>query len=75
MTRIVRTVTALALVANVLSFPARQADAESAGEHQADGRAALEELYGATPSAKLLASKANAILIFPKQAGQGFMMT
>jgi lipid-binding SYLF domain-containing protein len=73
MTGIVRTVTALALVATILGFPARPAAAASAGELQAAGRASLQSLYRATPSAKLLASKAKAILVFPKMVKAGFM--
>ena len=70
---IVRTVTALALVAAMLGFPTRPAAAASAGELQSAGRASLQSLYRATPSAKLLASKAKAILVFPKMVKAGFM--
>ncbi len=73
MTVIVRAVTVLALVATVLSFQARPAAAASASALQADGRAALQDLYRATPSAKLLASKAKAILVFPTMVKAGFM--
>jgi lipid-binding SYLF domain-containing protein len=69
------TVTRAALVtAAVLSaLTARPAHALSARALESDGRAALRSLYATQPSAKLLASKAKAILVFPDIVKAGFM--
>lgn len=47
--------------------------AASASELVADSRASLRDLYATQPSAKLLASKAKAILVFPNILKAGFM--
>jgi len=52
---------------------ATSAVAASAGELTADARAALRDLYATQPSAKLLGSKAKAILVFPAILKAGFM--
>lgn len=72
---IVRTAATLALVATVVGAPfaARSASAASARELQYDGRAALQDLFAATPSAKVLAAKAKAIIVFPTMVKAGFM--
>jgi len=54
-------------------FAARTASAASGRELQQDGRAALQDLYRSQPSAKLLGSKAKAILVFPSIVKAGFM--
>lgn len=61
---------AIALTASPLATPAVAA---SASELVAESRAALRELYATQPSAKLLASKAKAILVFPSILKAGFM--
>jgi lipid-binding SYLF domain-containing protein len=72
---IVRAATTLALVATAVAAPliARSASAGSARELELDGKAALQDLYAGTPSAKVLASKATAILVFPTMVKAGFM--
>ena len=72
---IMRTATVLAVVATVVAAPlaARSAAAASARELEQDGKASLQDLYAGTPSAKLLASKATAILVFPTMVKAGFM--
>lgn len=52
---------------------ARPAIAASARALELDGKAALQDLYASQPSAKLLASKAKAILVFPTMVKAGFM--
>ena len=61
------------LVAAVCALAARPALAASARELESDGRAALQSLYAGQPSAKLLGSKAKAILVFPEIVKAGFM--
>jgi lipid-binding SYLF domain-containing protein len=61
---------AIAVAAPPLVEPAVAA---SARELEVEGRAALRELYATQPSAKLLASKAKAILVFPSILKAGFM--
>ena len=63
------------LVAIALDDPplAPPAVAASASDLTADARAALRDLYATQPSAKLLASKARAILVFPAMVKAGFM--
>ena len=56
-----------------LPLMARPALAASAGELTADARAALRDLYATQPSAKLLGSKAKAVLVFPNMMKAGFM--
>jgi len=51
----------------------RPALAASAGELTRDGKSALATLYRGQPSAKVLASKATAILVFPRMVKAGFM--
>jgi lipid-binding SYLF domain-containing protein len=64
----------LLLAAAVLApFGARPAAAASARALEADGRNALDDLYQSQPSAKLLASKAKAVLVFPTMVKAGFM--
>ncbi len=70
MVRTMRVMTVGILVAAVL-LSARTARAGSALE--AEGRAALRDLYATQDSAKLLASKAKAILVFPTMLKAGFM--
>jgi lipid-binding SYLF domain-containing protein len=72
---IVRTATGMALAATLvcLPFAARPASAASARELQLDGKAALQSLYASQPSARLLGSKAKAILVFPSIVKAGFM--
>lgn len=75
MTRIIRTATWTALAVTVACLPlaTRPASAASARELSIDGRAALQSLYASQPSAKLLGSKAKAILVFPDIVKAGFM--
>ena len=75
MIAIAKTATRMALVATVvyLSFATRPACAASARGLELDGKAALQNLYAAQPSARLLASKAKAILVFPSILKAGFM--
>jgi lipid-binding SYLF domain-containing protein len=75
MLRMMRVVTVGVLVAIAVVTPwvARPASAASARELEADGRAALRRLYATQPSAKLLGSKARAILVFPHMVKAGFM--
>ena len=75
MIAIVKTATRMALVATVacLPFATRPACAASARGLELDGKAALQNLYAAQPSARLLASKAKAILVFPSILKAGFM--
>lgn len=75
MTGIRRTmVTMLLVAAAVTARPmVGTATAASARELQSDGRAALEDLYRSQGSARLLASKAKAIIVFPTMVKAGFM--
>ena len=75
MVRTMRVVTMGALIAAAVIAPmaARPAAADSARELEADGRAALRNLYATQRSAKVLASKAKAILVFPTMVKAGFM--
>jgi lipid-binding SYLF domain-containing protein len=72
---IVRTATTAALIAALIAaaMPTPTATAASAGELVADSRAALRDLTASTPSARLLASKAKAVLVFPSMVKAGFM--
>ena len=64
----------LALVGLTLSVATpRPAAAESAAALSRDGVAALNKLYAAQPSAKMLSEKAKAILVFPRIVKAGFM--
>jgi lipid-binding SYLF domain-containing protein len=72
-TRCAATIALLAAIAVTAPPLVAPAVAASAGEIAADGRAALRELYATQPSAKLLASKAKAILVFPAILKAGFM--
>ena len=62
-------VTAVAAVAIV----PRPVIAASAGEIDRDATAALKSLYASQPSARVLAAKAKAVLIFPTVVKAGFM--
>jgi len=75
MVRMMRVVTVglLIVTAISMSLAARPAAADSARELEADGRAALRSLYASQRSAKVLASKAKAILVFPEMVKAGFM--
>ncbi len=61
------------LAAVVAALGAQPALGASARELASDGRAALQGLYAGQPSAKVLASKAKAILVFPSIVKAGFM--
>lgn len=65
--------TALAVLGAALAGAPRPAVAASARELTLDGKAALQSLYASQPSAKLLGSKAKAILVFPSILKAGFM--
>ena len=75
MIAIVKTATRMALVATFvcLPFATRPAYAASARGLEHDSKAALQRLYATQPSARLLASKAKAILVFPSILKAGFM--
>jgi len=75
MVRMMRVVTVGLLIVTAVSMPlaARPAAADSARELEADGRAALRSLYAKQRSAKMLASKAKAIVVFPEMVKAGFM--
>jgi lipid-binding SYLF domain-containing protein len=59
-----------ALLAIALPPPAQAASASELGR---DANAALQSLYRSQPSAKLLGSKAKAVLVFPSMVKAGFM--
>jgi len=63
----------LALAAPLVTALPRPAQAATAAELERDASSALRSLYGSQPSAKLLASKAAAILVFPAMVKAGFM--
>lgn len=63
----------LAVIAVAAPPLAARTVAASASELVADSRAALRDLYASQPSAKLLGSKAKAILVFPAILKAGFM--
>lgn len=65
--------TALAAALAVLACAPRPAFAASARELTLDGKAALQSLYATQPTAKILGSKAKAILVFPSILKAGFM--
>lgn len=69
----VATWTALAAALVAVACATRPAEAASARELERNGRAALQSLYTATPSAKILGSKAKAIIVFPSILKAGFM--
>jgi lipid-binding SYLF domain-containing protein len=62
-----------AIALAIAAAAAPDAYAESASELQRDGRAALKRLEASQPSARLLASKAKAVLVFPHMVKAGFM--
>lgn len=68
-----RVVMALLLTAAAALAVPRFALAGSAGEIDRGVDAALKNLYATTPSARLLASKAKAVLVFPHILKAGFM--
>ncbi len=51
----------------------RPAQAASAAEIDRDATAALENLYAASPEAKMLGREAKAILVFPRIVKAGFL--
>lgn len=61
----------VAMVAAAVTTP--PAYAATAGELEREARDALQNLYATQPSAKLLGSKAKAILVFPGILKAGFM--
>jgi lipid-binding SYLF domain-containing protein len=65
--------TALLLAALVLSVSPRLALAGSRAQLTQDARAALKNLYANNTAAKLMESKAKAILVFPYIVKAGFM--
>lgn len=69
------TVMAGLLVVAAVVAPAATRPAAAASERElvANGRAALRDLYAKQPSAKLLGSKAKAVLVFPTMLKAGFM--
>src|SRR5262245_14283160 len=75
MTGIGRIAAMLTLAAATVGAPivASTASAATARQLERDGRAALQDLYASQPSAKLLGSKAKAILVFPAILKAGFM--
>jgi lipid-binding SYLF domain-containing protein len=58
----------------LLALDPAAARAASRAELERDGRAALDQLYAATPKAAELGRKARAVLIFPKIVKAGFMV-
>ncbi len=64
----------LIALSTVVIAPPVAAFAESAAGLQADSNAALASLYQQTPSAKVLAKNARAILIFPNVVKAGFIV-
>jgi lipid-binding SYLF domain-containing protein len=73
--RILRIALGVVLLAAILyaPFAAHPVSAASARELDLDAKAALQSLYAGQPSAKLLGSKARAILVFPHIVKAGFM--
>lgn len=71
--RNIATWTALVAALVVFACATRPAEAASARELERSGRAALQSLYASTPSAKILGSKAKAIIVFPSILKAGFM--
>jgi len=67
------TIAAITAGITLAPFGVQTASADSARELARDGRAALNRLYATQPSAKLLGSKARAILVFPHIVKAGFM--
>lgn len=63
----------IGLVLVLLAASARVADAASAAELAAEGRAALQRLYASTPAAKALGERAKAVLVFPRIVKAGFL--
>jgi len=63
----------VAAIPAVIAVHASLALAATAGELSRDGRAALDRLLAQQPAARALASKAKAILVFPKMVKAGFM--
>jgi len=70
-----KVVTVALIVAGVALGPGRvdRAAAATAGELNRDGRAALADLTSGQTSAKVLAGKARAVLVFPSMVKAGFM--
>jgi lipid-binding SYLF domain-containing protein len=70
-----RAVTVVAIVAGVAlgTGRAQLAGAASAAELSRDARGALADLTASQPSARLLAGKAKAVLVFPSMVKAGFM--
>jgi lipid-binding SYLF domain-containing protein len=57
----------------IAALSAAPAAAATGRQLEADARAALQQLYATQPSAKVLGSKAKAILVFPDIVKAGFM--
>lgn len=72
MKRIKAVAAGLFFVLSLTTVP-QPASAESAADLRADASAALNSLYKQTPSAKVLGSKAKAILVFPNVVKAGFI--
>jgi lipid-binding SYLF domain-containing protein len=68
------TLSVMLAVAAAAIGPAHPAFAESAASLEADAQAALGSLYERTPSSKILAEKAKAILVFPNIVKAGFIV-
>jgi lipid-binding SYLF domain-containing protein len=66
-------VLALVIVAAAAIAAPRAADAMTAAEIDRGTTAALKALYASQPSARLLAGKAKAVLVFPRMIKAGFM--
>ncbi len=75
MVRIIRAAAILGIVIATICAPIATRPASAAGARalESDARAALRDLYAKHGSAKLLASKARAILVFPTMVKAGFM--
>lgn len=63
----------LAAVAVAWAHPG-SASAESAMDLDREGKGALRDLYGSTPSAKMLGERAKGILVFPSIVKGGFLV-
>jgi lipid-binding SYLF domain-containing protein len=70
----IRRVALTAALATSLLAMAPPADAASARAINRDVTAALDSLYAQNPAARTLASKAKAVLVFPKITKAGFMV-
>jgi lipid-binding SYLF domain-containing protein len=64
----------IATCSAILLTPAAARAAASGAQIEAEGRAALQKLYGSSPRARELGAKAQAILVFPKIKKAGLMI-